>query len=258
MDVHLGAGTNSTPRATCAVAMSSTVLTRMSTARGLLTVRLPALCPPHLDSETWWKTFTPKDRIKWYVDVKARELAETKAREASASSDASIANPVEVPEVSLDDFIDTDTGHGGPWLSDAEWADMRERATAFANRAAPALFAAPKKRNNHPVHKNKQLGIAGLFSDENEVSINDESGSEASTSGAAPASLVESDEDGAPPWESLEEELELESMICAAAQASSQKGYDHFPARPCIADYKGEPHRPKIVPFSPHSWITLT
>ena len=214
-------------------------------------------CLPHLDSETWLKTFTPKCRIHWYLDMKARELAETKAREASASSEASIVNPVEVPEVSLDGFIDTDTGYGGPWLSDAEWADMRARAAAFAKRAAPALLAEPKKRNNNPVHKTKQLGIARLFGDENEVYMYGGSDSGASTSGAAPASLIESDDDEVPPWESLEEELELESMICAAVQAAPQKGYDHVPAMPCVADHRGEPHRPKIVPFSSHSWITL-
>ena len=214
-------------------------------------------CPPHLDSETWWRTFSPEDRIKWYVDMKTRELDETKAREAIASSEAQVIPPVEVPEVSLDAFIDTDTGHGGPWLSDAEWADMRERATASANRATPALLAAPKKRNNNPVHKIKQLGIAGLFSDENEAFIHDGSDSEASTSGAAPASPIESDEDEVPPWESLEEELELENNICATAQTSPQMGYDYAPSMPCVANYKGEPHRPKTVPYNSHSWITL-
>lgn len=130
---------------------------------------------------------------------------------------------------------------------------MRARANAFANRAAPALFAEPKKRsnNNNFVHKIQQLGIAGLFRDENEVYIYDESDSEASTSGAVPASLIEPGEDVIPPWESHEEELELESMICAAAQASPQKDvYDHVPAMPCVADYKGEPHCSKIAPFS--------
>ena len=60
------------------------------------------------------------------------------------------------------------------------------------------MFATPRKRSNHPVHKTKQLGIAGLCSVENEVYIFDESDNEASTSGAAPASLIESDEDETP------------------------------------------------------------
>ena len=201
-------------------------------------------CPPHLDGGTWRNTFTPKDRITWYLDMKAREVAEAKAREASASSSTSVINPVALPDVvpvpqtfpGDNSFINADTGHGGPWLSDAEWADMRERATAFANRAIQALFAAPKKRRSNPVHKIKQLGIAGLFSEGNEAYIYDESDSEASTSGAAPASIVESEDEEVPPWVPLEDEREVESSICAAAQASPHKGYDHIPAMPCVAD----------------------
>ena len=244
MDVHLGVGYEFNADGHLCRRDVINLVYKVDDYGGRITNRTTT-CPPHLDSETWWETFTPKDKIKWYVDMKARGLAEIKAREAIASSDARIVTPAEIPEVSLDDFIGTDTGHGGPWFSDAEWVDMRERATAFANRAAPALFAAPKKRNNNPVHKIKQLGTAGLFSDENEVYIYDESDSGASTSGAAPASLIKSDEDGTSPWESLEEELELESMICAVAQASPQKVYDHVPAMPCVADCKGGSTVPK-------------
>lgn len=93
-------------------------------------------CPPHLDSDTWWKTFTPKDRVKLYVDMKAREVAEAKAKEESASSSTSVINPA-------------------------------------ALHATPALFAAPKRRRNNPVHQTKQLGIAGWFSEESEVYIYD-------------------------------------------------------------------------------------
>ena len=67
--------------------------------------------------------------------MKAREAAEAKAKEESASPSTDI-NPV-------------------------------------ALHATPALFAAPKKRHNNPVHKTKQLGIAGLFGDENEVYLYD-------------------------------------------------------------------------------------
>ena len=38
-------------------------------------------CPPHLDSDTWWRVFTPKDRIQWYTDMRAREAAEAKSRD---------------------------------------------------------------------------------------------------------------------------------------------------------------------------------
>ena len=43
-------------------------------------------CPPHLDSETWWRVFTPKDRIAWYTDMRAREAAEAKLREENVPS----------------------------------------------------------------------------------------------------------------------------------------------------------------------------
>ena len=97
--------------------------------------------------------------------MKARELEETKARGSIASSGTQVIPLVEVPEVNFDAFIDADTGHGGPWLAEDGLAAMRERATEFENRAAIALFETPKRRHNHPVHKTKQLGIAGLFSD---------------------------------------------------------------------------------------------
>ena len=110
-------------------------------------------CPPHLDSDTWWKIFTPKDRIQWYTDMKARGAAEAKAKEESDSSSTGV--------------------------------------DVVALRANPAPFAVPKERRKSPVQKIKQHGIAGLFSDENEAYIFNESGSEASTSGAAPASVIE-------------------------------------------------------------------
>ena len=30
-----------------------------------------------------------------------------------------------------------------------------------------------------------------------------------------------------------------------------------MPAMPCVADYKGEPHRPKTAPLKSHSWATI-
>ena len=58
-------------------------------------------CPPHLDSETWWHVFTPKDRIKWCTDMKEKEIAELKAKEASASSEPAVVASTDDREVSL-------------------------------------------------------------------------------------------------------------------------------------------------------------
>ena len=176
-------------------------------------------CPPHLDSDTWWNIFTPKDRIQWYTDVRAREAAEMKAKEGSASSSTNV--------------------------------------DAVTLRATPAPFAVPKERRENPVQKTKRLGIAAFFSDGDEAYIYKESDSEASTYGAAPASVVESEEEDVPPWEYLENDLEIENTICAAAREVPQKLDVEIPAMPCVDDYKGEPHRPKIVPFSSHSWLVM-
>ena len=162
---------------------------------GKRTTNRTTTCPPFLDSDTWRKTFTPKDRIQWHADMKAREAAEAKAKEESASSSTGI------DEVAL--------------------------------RATPASFAVQKERRTNPVPETKRLGIAGLFSDENGVYVYNESDSEASTSGAAPASMVESEEEDVPPWEYLENELEVENSICAAARESFQKRDDEIPAMPC-------------------------
>ena len=124
---------------------------------GMRIINRTTTCPLHLDSEALRKTFAPKDRVQWYVDMKAREVAEAKAKEESASSSTNVINPV-------------------------------------ALHAAPALFAAPKKRRDNPVHKTKQLGIAGLFSEESAAYVYGGSDSEACTSGAAPAaSVIESE-----------------------------------------------------------------
>ena len=128
---------------------------------------------------------------------------------------------------------------------------------AVDRQATPASFVVPKEHRENPIRKIRRLGVAGLFSDENQSYIHNESGSEASTSGAAPASVVESEEEDVPPWEHLENELEVENSICAAARESLQKRDDEVPAMPCVANYKGEPHRPKIVPFNSHSWTVV-
>ena len=84
------------------------------------------------------------------------------------------------------------------------------------------------------VHKTRQLGIAGLFSDESGAYIYNESDSEASTSGAAPASVIESEDEDVPPWECLENEFEVENVICATARECPQKRDDEIPAMPCV------------------------
>ena len=186
---------------------------------GKKVINCTTTCPPHLDSDTWWKFFTPKDRVRWYADMKAREAEEAKAKNESASSSTGV------------DAVDL--------------------------RATPAPFAAPKERRKSLIQKTRQLGIAGLFSNENETYLYNESDSEASTSGAAPASIIESEDEDVSPWECLENELEAENAICAAARESPQKRDDEIPAMPCVANYKGEPHRPKIVPFNSHSWLVM-
>ena len=90
-------------------------------------------CPPHLYNDTWWKIFTPKDRIQRYTAMRAREAAETRNKENSASSSVNL-NTVD-------------------------------------RQATPASFVVPKEHRKNPVQKIKRLGIAGLFSDENEPYI---------------------------------------------------------------------------------------
>ena len=68
---------------------------------------------------------------------------------------------------------------------------------------------------------------------------------------------MESEEDDVPPWEYLDNELEIENSICAAARETPSKEDNEIPAMPCVANYKGEPHRPKIVPFNSHNWTVL-
>ena len=55
----------------------------------------------------------------------------------------------------------------------------------------------------------------------------------------------------------LKNELKIEDSICAAARESPQMRDDEVPAMPCVANYKGEPHRPEIVPFNSHSWTVV-
>ena len=104
-------------------------------------------------------------------------------------------------------------------------------------------------------------GIAGLFEDCNKVFVHEGSDSEASTSIASPATLNDLDEESGP-WESMgrsiEDEIEQEFNICATARLiPANFDEDYIPAMPCAAKVKEVPHRPKIVAFSSHSWITM-
>ena len=64
------------------------------------------------------------------------------------------------------------------------------------------------------------------------------------------------------PWESIgrsiEEEIEQELNICATARLKPANiDEDFIPAMPCTAKTNEAPHRPKIVAFNSHSWITM-
>ena len=75
--------------------------------------------------------FTSKDRIAWYTDMRAREAAEAKLREENVPS-----------SVDLD---------------------------AVDRQATPAPSVVIDERRENSSRKVRRLGIAGLFSDENET-----------------------------------------------------------------------------------------
>ena len=125
---------------------------------------------------------------------------------------------------------------------------------------ASKLTSSPTVRACNPVYLNRKQGIAGLFGDSNKVIIHEDSDSEASTSIASPATLNDLDEES-DPWEpigrSIEEEIVQEFNICAAACLTPANfDEDLIPAMPCAAKNNEDPHRPKIVASSSHSWIT--
>ena len=176
--------------------------------------------------------------------MREKEIAELKANEASPSSTPAAMVSAERHEDNLSGHLHVDDSRGEPKL-------QKEYI------ALPAKFA-PQNRTSNPIHKTKQLGIAGLFGDESEVLVFDESDSDVSTFDAAPVSIGDPEEDvDVPPWVSLEDELELERNICAAARNRPKDGPDIVPSMPCIVGHKGEPHRQKTTPFSSHSWMVL-
>ena len=64
------------------------------------------------------------------------------------------------------------------------------------------------------------------------------------------------------PWESIgrsiEDDIEQEHNICASARLLlANLDEDYVPAMPCAAEINNVPHRPKIVAFNSHSWITM-
>ena len=106
---------------------------------------------------------------------------------------------------------------------------------------------------------NRNQGVAGLFENSNKVVVHEDSDSEASTSIASPATLHDLD-DESDPWESIgrsiEDEIEQELSICAAARLKpANLDEDFVPAMPCMARTNDNPHRPKIVAFNSHSWV---
>ena len=54
-------------------------------------------------------------------------------------------------------------------------------------------------------------------------------------------------------------EIEQEMAICAAAKGGARLAHseDYVPAMPCASGEGKEDHRPKIFPFSSHSWIVI-
>ena len=114
-------------------------------------------------------------------------------------------------------------------------------------------------RARNPVYLKRKQGIAG--EDCHEVFVHEGSDSEASTSIASLATINNSDEES-DPWESMgrsiEDEIEQELNICGIARLiPANLDEDYIPAMPCAAKVKEGPHRPKIVAFNSHSWITM-
>ena len=141
--------------------------------------------------------------------------------------------------------------------------DANESHNNKVEEIVPAfkLTSSPAVRACNPVYLNRKQGTAGLFEDCNKVIVHEDSDSEASISIASPATLNDLGEES-DPWESMgrsiEEEIEQELNICATARLmpASLDG-DFIPAMPCTAKTNEAPHRPKIVAFSSHSWITM-
>ena len=150
--------------------------------------------PDHIPPDVWWKEFTPSDRLEWHITVKAREKEEAPKMDAIVAMTA--AKSV---------------------------SEGNEPNNNKVDETAPAsnLISSPAARACSPVYLNRKQGIAGLFESSNKVIVHEDSDSEASTSTASPATLHDLD-DESDPWESIgrsiEEEIEQESNICAAAR----------------------------------------
>ena len=141
--------------------------------------------------------------------------------------------------------------------------DANESHNNKVEEIVPAfkLTSSPAVRACNPVYLNRKQGTAGLFEDCNKVIVHEDSDSEASISIASPATLNDLGEES-DPWESMgrsiEEEIEQELNICATARRMlANLDEDLIPAMPCTAKNNEAPHRPKIVAFNSHSWITM-
>ena len=101
------------------------------------------------------------------------------------------------------------------------------------------LTSYPAVRACNPVYPNRKQVIAGLFEDCNKVIVHEDSGSEASTSIASPATLNDLDEESDPRGSigrSIEEEIEHGLDICATARLiPANLDEDFIPAMPCTA-----------------------
>ena len=112
---------------------------------------------------------------------------------------------------------------------------------------------------SNAVNNFRKLGIAGLFSNEcDEIVMH--IAEEPSRLTASPGIVVrEIDPDGPYPWEFLDDELDAEEKICAAARTIRPINgeEEYIPAMPCTRDEEPEPHRPNIAAFNSHSWIVV-
>ena len=147
--------------------------------------------PDHIPPDVWRKEFTPSDRLEWHMTMKAREKEEALKMDAIVAMTA--AKPI---------------------------SEGNEPNNNKVDETVPAsnIVSSPAVRDYNPVYLNRKQGMAGLFESSNKVVDSD---SEASTSIASPVTLHDLDDDS-DPWESIgrsiEEEIEQESNICAAAR----------------------------------------
>ena len=190
--------------------------------------------PDYIPSDVWRKELKPLDRLEWHKTMKEREKKEASKMAAIVAMTA--ARSIFTENDSYDNRVE----------------EIVPASTPTSSHTVRAC---------NPVYLNRKQGIADLFEDSNEVFVHEGSDSEASTSIAAPATLNDLD-DESDPWESIgrsiEDEIGQEFNICATARLlPANLDGDYIPAMPFAAKSKEVPHRPKIVAFNSHSWITM-